>query len=151
MLISTVCDSLWPHCLLVTFSHSKDRCGSTSESLWKPGIHVWEASFIIDMAELQLCLRQKVDSVSLGVVKWNLLAQKEHRAAQKPAGRGWHLGLHRTSLQSNWREFFPQVRKPCGGCCCWSHQWSCREIEIMSYRNLSAFWQDLNPQLFTKM
>lgn len=101
-----VCDSLWPHCLLVTFSHSKDRCGSTSESLWKPGIHVWETSFIIGMAELQLCLRQKVNSVSLGVVKGNLLAQKERGAARKPAGRGWHLGLHRTSLQSNWRKFF---------------------------------------------
>lgn len=105
MLITTVCDSLWPHCLLVTFSHSKDRCGGTSESLWKPGIHVWEASFIIGMAELQLCLRQKVNSVSLGVVKGNLLAQNERGAARKRAGRGWHPGLHRTSLQSNQREF----------------------------------------------
>lgn len=147
-----VCDSLWPHCLLVTFSHSKDRCGSTSESLWKPGIHVWETSFIIGMAELQLCLRQKVNSVSLGVVKGNLWAQKERGAARKSAGRGWHLGLHRTSLQSNWRKFFfPQVRSLCKGCCCPSHQWNCREIEITSYRNRSAFWQDLNLQLFIKM
>lgn len=101
-----VCDSLWPHTALVTFSHSNDRCGSTSESLWKPGIHVWEASFIIGMADLQFCLRQKVNAVLLGVVKGNLLAQNEYRAAQQPAGTGWHLGLHRTSFQSNHREYF---------------------------------------------
>lgn len=64
------------------------------------------------MAELQLCLRQKVNSVSLGVVKGNFLAQKERNAALKPAGRGWYLGLHRASLQSNWREFFSPSEEP---------------------------------------
>jgi len=71
------------------------------------------------MAELQLCLRQKVNSASLGVAKGNFLAQKERGAARKPAGRGWHLGLHRTSLQSNWREFF-------------SPKWGAREKDVVA-------------------
>lgn len=150
MLITMLCDSLWPHCLLVTLSHSKDRCGSTSESLWKLGIHVWEASFIIGMAELQLCLRQKVNSVSLGVVKGNFLAQKEHGAATSLQEGAGTWGCTESPCKATRGNFFPQLRSLWKGCWCPNHQCSCREIEMMGYRNLSAFWQDLNPQLFIK-
>lgn len=65
------------------------------ESLWKPGIHVWEASFIIGMAELQLCLRQKVDCLAGGGEMKSLSTERTQRSSE-----AWRKGMALGAVQN---------------------------------------------------